>query len=92
MSLVGPRPLPVEEGLKVPKKYERRFSVLPGITSSWIVRGAHKLTFDQWMRLDLDYVEKKSFWYDIKILGLTVVLVVLIVNLIINKLLTGITQ
>jgi lipopolysaccharide/colanic/teichoic acid biosynthesis glycosyltransferase len=84
MFFVGPRPLPVEEGLKVPQKYEKRFSVLPGITSAWIVKGAHKLTFDQWMRLDLEYVEKKSFWYDIKILGLTVIL---IVNLIINKLL-----
>lgn len=84
MSYVGPRPLPVEEGLKIPNKYEKRFSVLPGITSSWIVKGAHKLTFDQWMRLDLDYVEKKSFWYDIKILTSTVFL---ILKLIIFKLL-----
>ncbi|MBM4177708.1 sugar transferase [Candidatus Gribaldobacteria bacterium] len=84
MSFVGSRPLPVEEGLKVPKKYERRFSVLPGITSSWIIKGAHKLTFDQWMRLDLDYVKKKSFCYDIKILSSTVIL---IAKFIINKLL-----
>jgi lipopolysaccharide/colanic/teichoic acid biosynthesis glycosyltransferase len=84
MSFVGPRPLPVEEGLKIPNKYEKRFSVLPGMTSSWITEGAHKLTFDQWMELDLEYVEKKSFWYDIKILSSTVIL---IAKLIINKLL-----
>jgi lipopolysaccharide/colanic/teichoic acid biosynthesis glycosyltransferase len=84
MSLVGPRPLPVKEGLKVPKKYEKRFSVLPGMTSSWIIKGAHRLTFDQWMKLDLEYVEKQSFCYDIKILILTGIL---IVRLIINKIL-----
>jgi len=81
---VGPRPLPVDEGLKIPKKYEKRFLILPGITSPWIVKGAHKLTFDQWMKLDLEYVEKKSFWYDIKILTLTATL---ILKLIIFKLL-----
>lgn len=84
MSFIGPRPLPVEEGLKVPKKYEKRFLVLPGITSPWIIRGAHKLTFDQWMKLDLEYLEKKSFCYDMKILILTTVL---ILKLIIDKLL-----
>jgi len=84
ISFVGPRPLPVEEGLKVPKIYEKRFSILPGITSAWIVKGAHKLTFDQWMRLDLEYVKNKSFWYDIKILTSTAIL---ILKLIIYKLL-----
>jgi len=84
ISFVGPRPLPVEEGLRVPEIYEKRFSVLPGITSAWIVKGAHKLTFAQWMKLDLEYVKNKSFWYDIKILISTAFL---ILKLIVYKLL-----
>lgn len=67
MDFVGPRPLPVDEANKVPKKYERRFSILPGITSLWIIRGAHNLTFDQWMKLDMEYVVKKSISYDSEI-------------------------
>ncbi len=67
MSFVGPRPLPKSEADKVPKKYERRFSVLPGITSPWVVRGSHKLSFKEWMELDLEYAKKKSLWYDLEI-------------------------
>src|SRR3989304_7203481 len=68
MSLVGPRPLPVSEAKKVPKKYQLRFSVLPGITSSWIVRGSHKMSFNNWMKLDLRYIEDFSITEDINIL------------------------
>lgn len=72
MALVGPRPLPVNEALKVPKKYQKRFSVLPGITSLWIIKGAHRLNFEKWMELDLEYVKRKSLKYDIIIFTLTV--------------------
>lgn len=68
MSLVGPRPLPLNEANKIPKKYNIRFSVLPGMTSPWVVNGSHKLSFKQWMDLDKDYIKKKSLWYDTKIL------------------------
>ena len=68
MSLVGPRPLPVSEAKKVPKKYQLRFSVLPGITSSWIVRRSHKMSFNNWMKLDLRYREDFSITEDINIL------------------------
>lgn len=71
MAFVGPRPLPVDEARRIPKKYRDRFTVLPGITSSWIVEGAHKLTFDKWMTLDLEYIHKKSFIFDIKLSLLT---------------------
>ncbi len=71
MSLVGPRPLPLDEAAKIPKKYQVRFSVLPGMTSSWIVKGSHNLKFDRWMELDCDYVKKKSLFLDIYILFLT---------------------
>ena len=75
MSFVGPRPMPVEETLKVPKKYERRFSVLPGITSSWVIQGSHKLSFKKWMELDLEYIKKKNLWYDIEIAIKTILLI-----------------
>jgi lipopolysaccharide/colanic/teichoic acid biosynthesis glycosyltransferase len=68
MSFVGPRPLPLYEAKKIPKKYEKRFSVLPGIFSSWVAYGAFHNDFEKWMELDLRDVENKSFWYDLKII------------------------
>jgi len=64
MDFVGPRPLPVAEAELVPKKYQERLNVLPGITSPWILHGAHKLSFKEWMESDLVYIERKSVWYD----------------------------
>lgn len=71
MALVGPRPLPGDEAIKVPKKYQKRFSVLPGITSSWVVKGSHELSFNEWMNLDLEYVKKRSIFFDVQTLFLT---------------------
>lgn len=79
MDFVGPRPLPVDEADKVPKKYERRFSVLPGITSPWIVGGAHALSFNQWMQLDSEYVDKKSVIYDISIFIKTLKIIIMLI-------------
>lgn len=67
MAFVGPRPLPVEEAKRVPGRYKKRMEVLPGITSPWVIKGAHELSFREWMELDLDYVEKKSYLYDLKV-------------------------
>jgi lipopolysaccharide/colanic/teichoic acid biosynthesis glycosyltransferase len=75
MSFIGPRPLPLDEAAKVPKKYEERFKVLPGITSLWVIKGSHKLSFDEWMKLDVFYTKKKSLLLDIKIALLTVFLI-----------------
>lgn len=80
MSFVGPRPLPVDEAKKIPKKYHKRFSVLPGMTSPWIVGGAHKLKFDQWMKLDLEYVKNQSTWLDLKILTETLIVITRTIN------------
>lgn len=71
MSFVGPRPLPVSEARKIPKKYERRFSVLPGMTSEWIICGAHRISFTQWMKTDMAYADNPTFSKDMKILALT---------------------
>lgn len=79
MSFVGPRPLPVEEALKVPAKYRARFSVLPGITSSWILNGAHRLNFEDWMNLDLEYVKKKNLGLDVYIGVKTLLLLILLI-------------
>lgn len=68
MSLVGPRPLPVSEANKLTKAQKVRELVKPGITSSWVISGAHNLKFEEWMRLDKGYVENASFSKDLEIL------------------------
>lgn len=75
MVFVGPRPLPIDEAKRVPKKYAARFSVLPGMTSPWVVAGCDHSSFERWMGLDVEYVRKKNFWYDLKTLMRTVRLV-----------------
>jgi lipopolysaccharide/colanic/teichoic acid biosynthesis glycosyltransferase len=75
IAFVGPRPLPVKEALKVPKKYKKRFEVLPGVTSPWVLKGQHELNFSKWMELDLIYIKNKSGIYDLKISLATVFLV-----------------
>jgi lipopolysaccharide/colanic/teichoic acid biosynthesis glycosyltransferase len=72
MTFVGPRPLPLDEAAQVPKKYITRFSVMPGITSSWIVEGAHEVSFKKWMELDCQYAKKHTIMGDIIILLKTV--------------------
>jgi exopolysaccharide biosynthesis polyprenyl glycosylphosphotransferase len=69
MSLVGPRPLPLRdyEGFD-DDSHRRRLSVKPGITCLWQVRGRNSIPFDQWMRLDLEYIDNWSLWLDLKIL------------------------
>ena len=69
MSLVGPRPLPIRdyEGFD-DDSHRRRLSVKPGITCLWQVRGRNSIPFDQWMKLDLEYIDNWSLWLDIKLL------------------------
>lgn len=75
MAFVGPRPLPVAEAKLIPQKYQRRLDVLPGITSPWILQGAHKLSFKEWMESDINYIKNRSLWYDTLILGKSFLLV-----------------
>jgi exopolysaccharide biosynthesis polyprenyl glycosylphosphotransferase len=72
MSLVGPRPLPNYEARKVPSWARRRYSVKPGLTCYWQVMGRNKLTFEEWMRLDLRYIDEWSLWLDLVLLARTV--------------------
>jgi exopolysaccharide biosynthesis polyprenyl glycosylphosphotransferase len=73
MSLVGPRPLPVRDYEGFNEDWQRRrFSVKPGITCLWQVNGRSGISFDQWMMLDLKYMDEWSLWLDLKILAQTV--------------------
>lgn len=73
MSLVGPRPLPVRDYEGFSEDWQRRrFSVKPGITCLWQVNGRSGITFDQWMLLDLQYMDEWSLWLDCKILAKTI--------------------
>ncbi len=74
MSLVGPRPLPVDEVKRFNDlSHRRRLSVKPGITCLWQVQGRNQISdFQDWVRLDLEYIDNWSLWLDIKILLQTV--------------------
>lgn len=73
MSLVGPRPLPVRDYEGFSKDvHRRRCSVRPGITCLWQVAGRNSIPFEQWMELDLEYIDHWSFWLDIKIMLKTI--------------------
>jgi lipopolysaccharide/colanic/teichoic acid biosynthesis glycosyltransferase len=77
MSLVGPRPLPVRDYEGFNEDWQRRrFSVKPGITCLWQVNGRSAISFEQWMLLDLKYLDEWSLWLDLKILARTVPAVV----------------
>ena len=74
MSLVGPRPLPVEEVSAIRESaHRRRLSVKPGITCLWQISGRNEINnFDDWVKLDLEYIDNWSLYLDIKILFKTV--------------------
>lgn len=73
MSLVGPRPVFPEE-LKGYESWQRRkLSVKPGITCLWQISGRNHINkFDDWVKLDLEYIDNWSIWLDIKILIKTI--------------------
>ena len=72
MSMVGPRPpLPSEVEQYEPWQ-RRRLSVKPGLTGLWQVSGRNQVDFDEWMQLDLAYIDNWSLWMDVKILFRTV--------------------
>ena len=74
MSLVGPRPLPVDEVKRFSDlAHRRRLSVKPGLTCLWQVQGRNKISdFQEWVRLDLEYIDNWSIWLDLSILLRTI--------------------
>lgn len=71
MSLVGPRPLPVEESSACENWQRRRLQVVPGMTCTWQVSERGNVTFDEWVRMDLRYVRDHSLVEDLRLLLLT---------------------
>ena len=68
MSLVGPRPpIPYEVELYEPWQLPR-LSVIPGLTGFWQAYGWGRLSFAEGVRLDLEYVERRSFGLDVKLI------------------------
>jgi lipopolysaccharide/colanic/teichoic acid biosynthesis glycosyltransferase len=73
MSLVGPRPPLVSEYERFTGFQRQKLSVTPGITGLWQVEGRNRIqNFDDWVRLDLDYIRSWSLWLDTRILLRTV--------------------
>jgi len=72
MSLVGPRPpIPYEVGL-YHHCHLGRLETLPGITGYWQVYGRSRVTFERMVQMDLEYIQTQSFWYDLKLMLLTI--------------------
>jgi len=77
MSLVGPRPLPMDESAACDRWQRRRLDVTPGLTCIWQVKGRSRVTFAEWMRMDVNYIRRRTMWHDVKILAETIPAVLL---------------
>ncbi len=77
MSLVGPRPLAQSEVDKFKIWQRRRLSMKPGLTCLWQISGRNEVNFEEWMRLDLEYIDNWSIWLDLKILFKTIPIVLI---------------
>ena len=72
MSLVGPRPSLPKEVAQFDEWMYKRLEVKPGLTCYWQVSGRNNIDFEDWMKLDVKYVEERSLWIDIKLIFKTV--------------------
>jgi exopolysaccharide biosynthesis polyprenyl glycosylphosphotransferase len=79
MSLVGPRPLPIYEVEQFERAaHRRRLSMKPGLTCIWQIRGRNKVTdFQEWVKMDLEYIDNWSVFLDIYIVLATIPVVLL---------------
>lgn len=77
MTLVGPRP-PLEREVATYSEYaKQRLYVKPGCTGLWQVSGRNSVGFDEMVELDLQYIQKSSFWFDLKIILMTVKIMII---------------
>jgi lipopolysaccharide/colanic/teichoic acid biosynthesis glycosyltransferase len=67
MSFVGPRPAVPEEVEQYVTWQRRRLRMRPGLTCLWAIRGRDRLDFENWMKMDLEYIDNWSLWLDLKI-------------------------
>ncbi len=75
MSLVGPRPMPLDEVESYTDWHHQRHQVIPGLTGLWQVSGRSDLPFDEMIELDLLYIQNHSFRLDLRILLKTISIV-----------------
>jgi lipopolysaccharide/colanic/teichoic acid biosynthesis glycosyltransferase len=68
MTLVGPRPLPCAETAACEPWQRQRLDVVPGLTCIWQVRGRSRVTFAEWVRMDICYIRSLSLGQDLKLL------------------------
>ena len=76
MSLVGPRPLPCDESGQCRGWERRRLDVTPGLTCIWQVEGKSRVTFAEWMRMDIRYIRGRSLLADLRLIARTCLAVV----------------
>lgn len=76
MSIVGPRPLPTYETEQCTEYQNQRLLVKPGLTCYWQCSGRSDIPFDEWMEMDIKYVQDASLWVDIKMIFRTVWVVI----------------
>jgi lipopolysaccharide/colanic/teichoic acid biosynthesis glycosyltransferase len=72
MSLIGPRPVIPYEAEQYPSWYGERFAVKPGLSGLWQVSGRNEMTYEEMVRLDIEYVRRRDLWLDLVILVRTV--------------------
>jgi lipopolysaccharide/colanic/teichoic acid biosynthesis glycosyltransferase len=69
MSVIGPRPPIPQEVEQYTEEQMHRLDIKGGLLCLWqIQHNRNSLTFDEWVQLDLEYIQKRSLWYDAKIL------------------------
>ncbi len=72
MSLVGPRPLPLRDANGIAERWQkRRYSMRPGLTCLWQINGRNRVSFREWVKLDLEYIDNWSIALDLKIIWKT---------------------
>jgi lipopolysaccharide/colanic/teichoic acid biosynthesis glycosyltransferase len=72
MSLVGPRPLPCHETARCAGWQRQRLEVTPGLTCIWQIKGRSRVSFADWVRMDIQYIRNTSLLQDLKLLLMTV--------------------
>lgn len=77
MTLVGPRPLDSREARQITGFGRRRMDVTPGLTCIWQVHGKSRVSFTEWMRMDVRYIAIRSFFQDVKLIVQTAIAVLL---------------